>query len=1153
MSDIVNSLQSFRPKNFNSFSTQDNDETVIVQPNASSGSSIMDSLQSFRPKKAIPSPTSRVTLDSPEDDDELGLVVDVDNIRSYEDIRRNPNLQVIAQRFAKEHLGEDDLSGQDAIDEFISHFRDFNVNELTAGGDFNYVSGLRADAEKGASYSPKAKRKLDDYRTLYTAFNAMPDFYESDGAPDALGDYAAGIFTAPSTYVGLLLPGFGKGAGLAASMAAKTGVSRVLSGLAARPVLTTMGVEGGAGILQDVAAQNVEQEIDVRDEYSLGRTAAVGTISAALPGGLALNAAKKAAVTAAEAGTPDIIAKAVAAQTAKNVEAGKKAAETLKKNKALGDKVRKGLDALDPEKVAAGTEKKAGIADEAGIGGDFALAIIPEKRDAVIASIVEFANKAKIKMEPKERVSAFLARAASSMEADKLSKTAEDIMNKYNLTQDDFSNVLLADFSEAGKTLQTASQLRKILSAANEPIFAIDKEARDILKKTVKSAEDGNGRNALESVQDGVRSLDQLRLALMTSQAATTYRNTAGGGIRLGVDFATKVLDRSIATGFKALGRKGAVGFTDYVPNNDTFSMLAAFSNRKRTNAVIELFKANYPKQSGRLFRELADIERTGQTGPISQGMQRLGREFNTLNTISDNMFKSVAFVGELERALNEAFVRATAAGKKVNPDDYNLTKIAEEGNLNKLFQGGDKYGKKLLDDVIDRTLSFTYQRSPTRGSFGDLLIKSMNKAPFLTTSLMPFPRFVANAMRFTYEYSPAYLLSKPSRDAIFGKSANYEDVAKGLVGLGMYNGAVAFRESEYAGEKWYEGKTKDGKTYDLRPFFPAAPFLFFADLVVKAKSDEFEPMDKDVFIGAVQALTGSQMRAGFGLYAMDKAFEDFVNASADPEADNYEAIQKIGANFVGNIAATYSMPMTMIQDVDNTFFAPDDARLARQTDSSDMLSLIVAKSVARLPRNYRIEEFLAEDLGTRPSEIYESPTKAEPIRRVAPIRRQVTGMLVGERKTKLEKEMDRLKIRRSEMYKKTRVPEANQYISMFMGEYATDYLVPKVIESDYYKSLDNEGQRKYLKLHISQWREDILESVREYSREKGPQKYGFDPMTMAEFKTLDPYYRKMAIRQYEQAYGPIDKNNPADLDLIIKAAKFFKNNKYFSPEGAIQ
>lgn len=1153
MSELFDALQQYRPKNFSVIQdTEEEDDAIVIDnPVVDNDNSLLNALQQYRPKKAIPSPSPGVRLDSQEDEDELGLIVNTNNIRSYRDIRRNKDLQTIAQRFAKEHLGEDNLSGQEAIDEFISHFRDFNVNELTAGGDFNYVAGLKADAEAQQSYSPEAKRKLDDYRTLYTAFNAMPDFYEKDGAPDALGDYASGLFTAPSTYIGLILPGFGKGAGMAASMAAKTGVSRLLAGMASRPVLTTAIVEGGAGALQDVAAQNVEQEIDVRDEYSLAQTGLVAGVSAALPAGLALNAAKKAAVTGIEAGTPDIIAKATAAQKKKNVEAGKKAAETLKKNKELGDSIRNDLDALDPEKVELGKKKKEGIAEEAGVRGDFSVAIAPEKREHVIASIVDFANAARIKREPRERVSAFLARAARSMESEELSKAAKGIMEKYNLTQDDFSNVLLADFSEAGRTLQSASQLRKILSAADDPIFAVDKEARDILEKTVKAAEEGNGRNAIESIQGGVRALDQLRLSLMTTQVATTYRNTASGGIRLGIDFATTVLDRAIATGFKSIGRKGQVGFTNYTPNNDTFAMIAAFSNRKRTNAIVELFKANYPKQSGRLFRELADIEKTGQTGPISQGLRRLGREANTLNTISDNMFKSVAFVGELERALNEAFVRATAAGKKVNPDDYNLTKIAMEGNLNKLFQDTDKYGKKLLDDTINRTLAFTYQRTPNQGSFGDLLIKSMNKVPFMTTSLMPFPRFVANAMRFTYEYSPFYLLNKKSRAAIFGQSANYEDVAKGLVGLGIYNGAVAFRESEFAGEKWYEGKTADGRTYDLRPFFPAAPFLFFADLYVKAKSEEFEPLDPNLALGAVQALTGTQMRAGFGLYALDKAFEDYLNAVESE--DKFELIKKIGANFVGNIAQTYTMPATIIQDVDNTFFAPDDSRLARQTDSSDLQSLIVAKAVARLPRNNRLEELIAEEYGTRPSEIYESPTRAEPIRRIAPLRRQVTGMLVNERKNKLEKEMDRLKIRRSDMFKKTSVPEANQYISMFMGEYATQYLVPSVVESEYYKALDNEGQRKYLLFHIRLYREEMMEVVREFSRQKGPEKFGFDPMTMAEFKALDPYYRKMAIRQYEESYGPIDKENPADLDLIIKAAKYFKSNKYFSPESAIQ
>ena len=38
---------------------------------------------------------------------------------------------------------------------------------------------------------------------------------------------------------------------------------------------------------------------------------------------------------------------------------------------------------------------------------------------------------------------------------------------------------------------------------------------------------------------------------------------------------------------------------------------------------------------------------------------------------------------------------------------------------------------------------------------------------------------------------------------------------------------ATKFRMSDSSGEKWYEGKSSDGKTFDMRPFFPAAPYLF--------------------------------------------------------------------------------------------------------------------------------------------------------------------------------------------------------------------------------------------------------------------------------------------------------------------------------------
>ena len=522
-------------------------------------------------------------------------------------------------------------------------------------------------------------------------------------------------------------------------------------------------------------------------------------------------------------------------------------------------------------------------------------------------------------------------------------------------------------------------------------------------------------------------------------------------------------------------------------------------------------------------------------------GLSKVGREFNTLNTISDNFFKGGAFVGELERGLNEMYSAAVKSGRKVNVAEYSLTEIVREGNLNKLFSGKD--GKKLLNDTIENTLYFTYQRSP-QGAAGRLLVNAMNKAPFLTTSLVPFPRFVANALRFTYEYSPAYLLTG-ARKALSKETGNYEDLSKGLIGLGMYVGAVALRDSEYAGEQWYEGKTVDGKTFDMRPFFPAAPFLFFADMYIKYRDNKLDTLDKNVILSSVQALTGTQMRAGFGLYAMDNAVLDFANAKEDPDK-----LQKIAANFAGNIFSTYTMPLTVIQDYDNTFIASDDARLARQTKSDDLFSLLVNKTLARVPRNYRIEEMLSDYLGTKPSEVYESPTRAEPIRRETPIRRQTTGMLVKQRKNILESEMDRLNIRRSVMFKKTAVPEANQLISMFMGEFATDYLVPKVIQSDLYKSLDTVGKRKLLKQQIAEYRADILESTREYSRQFGPDRYGYDPMVRADFKTLDSYYRDMAIERYEKAIGrKVDVNNLGDLETIVKAAKYFKNNAFLQPK----
>ena len=71
---------------------------------------------------------------------------------------------------------------------------------------------------------------------------------------------------------------------------------------------------------------------------------------------------------------------------------------------------------------------------------------------------------------------------------------------------------------------------------------------------------------------------------------------------------------------------------------------------------------------------------------------------------------------------------------------------------------------------------------------------------------------------------------------------------------------------------------------------------------------------------------------------------------------------------------------------------------------------------------NYAIEKYLAEHIGYNAPEIYEVPSKAEPMRRQLPLTRQLTGALLKERRNFLEDELARLKITRRVLSAKTGV-----------------------------------------------------------------------------------------------------------------------------------
>ena len=1125
-----------------------------------------------------------------------GAVFD-NSVKSYEAIKRNPAVFESAKRFLADRHNMTNVKDEDVIDEFIEHFRSFDVNEMTTAGDYGYVSAAAADATK--KNDEKAKMRLADYRLLYQTFREMPAFYEEGGAENAFGDYVEGLLKAPSTYLGLLLPGYGKAAGVASSQAAKAAVagtlrqafqpqrigSRMIQAAASNPVKTTIAGEAAFGALQNLAAQKTELEADLRREFSNEELLVTSVASGVIPAAAAVGLAKTGFSRFAERNVEDLLDDADKATLANIKKANEAADETLLNvDKDLLEDTKEVLRALDPERVAEGEAARTKIKDkviqeqEAAAGTTlpddefdfiptFDIILDPSKKKRVFAMGMDLVQRAGGRQQG-ERITETLGRGLRSMSEDEIKTdfNVGEIFEKYDLTPDDFASLFMADVSAAARTLQGASSVRKLLDASFDDLFGLNAQRKGDLYGAVQTFEkEGSAgvRRFLEKADavtddvqvgvagrmlNGVRSADALRLAFMTSQTGTTVRNTVSGAARVGIDVVTKAVDRGIS---KVLpGQKSLVGKA----NEDVFSVLFGITNKKEAMAIEAVFKSGFSAKASQMFRELQDIvDATNmKSGVKLDKMRAIGANLNALNQASDNMFKRAAFVGSLKRQLNELFSAEIRAGNKTQADfkEFNLRDIVREGRFKGFFSTTE--GKVILDKAVEESLYFTYQKTPDSPT-ARAIISGIHKAPFLTTSLVPFPRFIANAMRFTYEYSPLYLM-----DAGFVRFAaknqdNYEELSKALVGTGFLMGAVAYRMSEHAGENWWEGKKADGSTYDLRPFFPAAPFLFLGDLVARAFDGDISKMsvagfkpfedqdrplygDRNELADAIQALSGTQFRAGSGLYALDAALRD-VMAEDDPQK-----VQRMLTAAAANIINTYSIPMTMLQDTYNTFAAPDDARIVRDTNSSDMLSFGINRSLARIPMNYKIEEYLSELLGTRASEIYQSPTRAEDLRRTTPFSRQVYGVLYNERKNRFEKELAENKISRRIVFAKTGVPEADALIAQFMGEYITDYVVPAIEQSDVYNGLTREGKKDFLKRVIQEYRSDIMDIVTYNSKQDVyKERFGFDPMKKAAFNKVPKVDQERALQVYHDNHGEPTEGEMYDYTKLLYYVKYLR------------
>ena len=355
-----------------------------------------------------------------------------------------------------------------------------------------------------------------------------------------------------------------------------------------------------------------------------------------------------------------------------------------------------------------------------------------------------------------------------------------------------------------------------------------------------------------------------------------------------------------------------------------------------------------------------------------------------------------------------------------------------------------DQVPANLMSDAAEEALRLTFAQNPTN-KFGRELVRLSNQMPFalLNAVVYPFPRFLTNAVKTIVDYSPGGLLRfvspKNAKLLAKGDEQSLRYVARAAVGVNMFLIANYIRNSDHAGEKWYEMKVA-GKTVDVRPFGPLLPTYMFLSEAIKGDL-KFGPKDW------VEGMLGVNRIAGTTLFL----------TSMLSGQESFEGFQKEIQKFAGTFLAGFATPAITVKDLLGNFMKEE--RIARYTKENPLLG----PTLERIPFARRL-------LPEAPS-----VTRAEPFEREAPGFRQLTGITLST-KTPIEQELDKLQMSFFDFVPKTGDKFIDRLLTTQMGSFI-EQKASRIKDPDY-QALDDFDKEESLRDLFKQARAAAKEQV---------------------------------------------------------------------------
>jgi hypothetical protein len=589
-----------------------------------------------------------------------------------------------------------------------------------------------------------------------------------------------------------------------------------------------------------------------------------------------------------------------------------------------------------------------------------------------------------------------------------------EILKKWGLTPAQFAKEYERTVSFGGRILGYHSRAKQQLME----VFKNEPEALAILESAFQK--EAKTPYAIDKAFDLIGKGKDIWRASLVSQIATSMRNAISQTGRLSVSLLDETIQSAI---MKGMGEKRFAA-----PNIATAGLKEI---NRDFNKLLETLRVMKPKSRDKLLTILDENNAALQKARLfSQPVHEVslgGKYANFLSIVNrtqEFFFRRIAFEAKLRQMLQREGLNFNTVNPRNIPED-------------------------MLAESVNYALEMTFASSGKSRAVQNF-IKSWSSSPAVLIN--PFPRFAfANAIPFVFEHSPLGYLNAVSPSTLkalaSGDASKFAKAAsRATVGTMMLDAAFQIRQSENAGENWYEyrvGKdpeTGETRNIDLRGYMPLTAPLFIAEAFVHP--ERLRPGDYG------KMLVGLNRIAGSGL-----VFSDWLRARSG------ESARKQIANFVGQHVGSWVTPSRTLSD----FYSGIDEEEGIVRDWKQ--NPLIAPVLANIPEYSQMLPEQVSPLTTK--RLY----KGEPIGKFpAGWFRQLTGISI-KNKNIIQQEVDAIGLDYNSYTPKTGIPEADRFMKRRMGP-MVEAVIPKIITGKPIKIGKEIIQSQYPDMSLYQKRE---------------------------------------------------------------------------------